>query len=191
MMGQDKRDESRDHFVDAIVADPYSRHARLGLVQWGQRYNVPLAHPNIDVQSSVSPMKDDKMTITIDPKADDGRAAWMRYGLTRMAWTTNDYEKFRKAYPGEKTYRHSLREETDALRGVIESAREQQKQGKVKQLSKDLQLLVQLEEAGLLEAYVLFARADQGIAQDYVEYRKANRDKLRRYLIEYLTSGKY
>ena len=76
-------------------------------------------------------------------------------------------------------------------RGVVQSAREQQKQGTAKQLSKDLQLLVQLEEAGLLEAYVLFARTDQGISQDYAEYRKANRDKLRRYLIEYLASGKY
>ena len=115
----------------------------------------------------------------------------MIYGLMRAAWTTNDYEKFKKEYPGEKTYRHSLREEAFALRAVVESVRNQQKDGKVKQLSQDLQLLVQLEEAGLLESYVLFARADDGIARDYVEYRKANRDKLRRYLAEYLTSGKY
>jgi hypothetical protein len=156
---------------------------------------VHLAHPKIDVQQTVTPMKDNKMTITIDPKSleksDDGRAAWMMYGLMRAAWTTNDYEKFKKEYPGEKAYRHSLREEAEALRGVIQSVREQQKAGKVKQLSNDLQLLVQLEEAGLLEAYVLFARPDEGIARDYVEYRKANRDKLRRYLTEYLASGKY
>ena len=69
--------------------------------------------------------------------------------------------------------------------------RNQQKEGKVKQLSNDLQLLLQLEEAGLLEAYVLLARPDEGVAQDYAEYRKANRDKLRRYLTEYLASGKY
>ena len=54
-----------------------------------------------------------------------------------------------------------------------------------------LDALVQFEEAGLLEAYVLFARTDEGIARDYVEYRKANRDKLRRYLTEYVASGKY
>ena len=135
------------------------------------------------------------MTITLDPKSfeksDDGSPAWMMYGLMRAAWTTNDYEKFKKEYPGEKTYRHSLREEAFALRGVIELVRNQQKEGKVKQLSQDLKLLMQLEEAGLLEAYVLFARADEGISQDYVEYRRANRDKLRRYLTEYLASGKY
>ena len=69
--------------------------------------------------------------------------------------------------------------------------RKQQKAGEIKQLSKDLQLLVRIEEAGLLEAYVLFGRADEGVARDYNEYRKANRDKLRRYLVEYLASGKY
>ncbi|HWS89821.1 MAG TPA: tetratricopeptide repeat protein [Pyrinomonadaceae bacterium] len=195
MMGQNRRDESRAHFVDAIVAEPYNRRAWVGLAQWGQRYDVRLAHPKIDVQQSVTPMKDDKMTITIDPKSleksDDGRAAWLLYGLTRAAWTTNDYEKFRKEYPAEKTYRHSLREEAFALRAVVESVRNQQKEGKVRQLSHDLQLLLQLEEAGLLEAYVLFARPDEGIAQDYAEYRKANRDKLRRYLTEYVASGKY
>jgi tetratricopeptide (TPR) repeat protein len=195
MMGQNRRDESRDHFVDAIVAEPYTRSSWVGLAQWAQKYGVRLAHPKIDVQSSVSPLKDNKMTITIDPKSleksDDGRAAWMMYGIARAAWSTNNYEMFKKAYPGEKTYRHSLREESDALRAVVEGVRNQQKAGEVKQLSKDLQFLLQLEEAGLLEAYVLFARPDEGIAQDYAEYRKANRDKLRRYLVEHLASGKY
>ena len=195
MRGPNKRDESREHFVDAIVAEPYTRSSWVGLAQWAQKYGVRLAHPKIDVQSSVSPMKDDKMTITIDPKSleksDDGSVAWMTYGLTRAAWTTNNYERFKKEYPNEKRYRHSLREEADALRGVIGVVREQQKAGQVKQLSKDLQFLLQLEEAGLLEAYVLFARANEGIAQDYAGYRKANRDKLRRYLLEYLASGKY
>jgi tetratricopeptide (TPR) repeat protein len=196
LLKQARLDEARDKYVEAVIASPYNAHTwENGLYRWANARAVRLGHPKIDVQQSVSPMKDNKMTITIDPKSfeksDDGRAAWMVYGLLRAAWTTDDYEKFRKAYPGEKTYRHSLREETEALRGVIQSVREQQKGGKVKQLSTDLQLLLQLEEAGLLEAYVLFARPDEGIAQDYVEYRKANREKLRRYLIEYLTSGKY
>jgi tetratricopeptide (TPR) repeat protein len=196
LLKQARLDEARDKYIEAVVASPYDAYTwQNGLFRWANAKAVRLAHPKIDVQQSVTPMKDNKMTITIDPKSlekvDDGRAAWMWYGLKRVAWTTNDYEKFKKEYPGEKTYRHSLREETDALRAVIEAVRNQQKEGKVKQLSKDLQLLVQLEDAGLLEAYVLFARTDDGIARDYVEYRKANRDKLRRYLIEYLASGKY
>ena len=65
------------------------------------------------------------------------------------------------------------------------------KEGKVKKLDPALGELVKLEEAGLLEAYVLFSRANEGISHDYEEYRKTNRDKLRRYLIEYIASGKY
>lgn len=196
LLKQARPDEARDKYVEAVIANPYDRHTwEDGLFRWADAKSVRLGHPKIDVQQTVTPMKNNEMTITLDPKSleksDDGRAAWMMYGLSRAAWTTNDYEKFRKAYPGEKTYRHSLREEAEALRGVVQSVREQQKTGKVKQLSPDLQVLVQLEEAGLLEAYVLFARPDEGIAQDYAEYRKANRDKLRRYLIEYPASGKY
>ncbi len=196
LLKQARLDEARDKYIDAVVANPYDRYTwENGLVRWANAKAVRLGNPKIDVQQSVTQTGENRTTITIDPKSleksDDGRAAWMWYGMTRAAWAANDHEKFRKEYPGEKTYRHSLREEADALRGVVEAVRNQQKEGKVKQLSPDLQTLVQLEEAGLLEAYVLFARTDEGIAQDYVEYRKTNRDKLHRYLAEYLASGKY
>jgi hypothetical protein len=69
--------------------------------------------------------------------------------------------------------------------------RQQTKDGKIKQLDPALAELVRLNDDGLLEAYVLFARADEGIAQDYSAYRKASRDKLRRYLVEYVASGRY
>lgn len=196
LLRQERLDEARDKYIDAIVAAPYESYTwENGLFRWANASRVRLAHPKIDVQQTVTPMKDNKMTITIDPKSleksDDGRAAWMWYGLKRAVWTTNDYERFKKEYPNEKNYRQSLREEADALRGVIGAVRNQQKEGKIKQLSTDLQVLLQLEEKGLLEPYILFARANQDIAQDYIEYRRANREKLRRYLIEYLASGKY
>jgi hypothetical protein len=40
--------------------------------------------------------------------------------------------------------------------------------------------------AGLLEPFVLLNRADNDITQDYNDYRAANRDKLRRYLDEFV-----
>ena len=107
----------------------------------------------------------------------------------RAAWTTNDFEKFRREHPGEKAYRHSLREEAEALRRVVEAVRQQTKDGKVKQLDPSLAALVKLHDEGLLEAYVLLARPDEGIARDYPAYRKDNRDKLRRYLTDYVASG--
>ncbi|PYS37996.1 MAG: hypothetical protein DMF71_17540, partial [Acidobacteria bacterium] len=51
-------------------------------------------------------------------------------------------------------------------------------------LTPSLENLVKLSNAGLLEAYLLFVRPDNGIARDYESYRAANRDKLRRYWLE-------
>ncbi|MDX6578337.1 MAG: hypothetical protein QOE96_4290, partial [Blastocatellia bacterium] len=87
-------------------------------------------------------------------------------------------------YPDEKVYRHSLKEEAAALRMVAEFAAKDLKSGKVKTLEVSLENLVRVNDAGLLEPYILFARPDQGIARDYAAYRKANRDKLRRYWLE-------
>jgi hypothetical protein len=45
---------------------------------------------------------------------------------------------------------------------------------------------VAIEQEGLLEPFVLLNRADNGIAKDYEGYRTANRDKIRRYLDEFV-----
>jgi hypothetical protein len=41
-----------------------------------------------------------------------------------------------------------------------------------------------LNDAGLLEPFVLFVRSDAGVQRDYSAYRQNNRDKLKRYLAE-------
>lgn len=196
LMYSGKQDEARDKFFEAIIVDPYSQLVWRGLSNWAERNKVTLAHPKIDIPTSVSSQANGNLSITIDEKAlkednTDGSAAWMMYGLSRAIWPTGKdgklSEKFAKAYPNEKTYRHSLAEEVDALRMVTGMIKEQEKQGKkVKQLEPSLAKLVKLDEAGLLEPYILFARADRGIAQDFPSYRKANRDKLRRYLLDYV-----
>ena len=50
----------------------------------------------------------------------------------------------------------------------------------------DLATLVKINQAGMLDPYVLLNRADAGIAQDYPAYRAANRDKVYRYLDEFV-----
>jgi hypothetical protein len=75
---------------------------------------------------------------------------------------------------------------------MAESVESQLKDGKLKESSLDASIanLLKLHREGLIEAYVLLAMADEGIARDYAEYRKNNRDKLRRYLNDYVTAGK-
>jgi len=189
LMAADRTLEARDKYIEAIVAEPYSRMTwDGGLIRWANTTGVRLSHPKIDVPTDVSSSKEGEINITIDPSLfgnkEDGSTAWIVYGLTRANWRK---EKFAKTFPQEKTYRHSLIEETEALRMVAASAKADKK---VKKLSPSLSNLVQLVNAGLLESYILLGKPDDGIARDYEEYRKTNRDKLRQYLLEYVVGVK-
>jgi tetratricopeptide (TPR) repeat protein len=188
LMKQRKFDQARDRYVEAYISEPYSRFAIGGLTQWAQITKTRLAHPDIDIPTDVT--FDDKgdakinlsMSALLGGK-DDGSFAWISYGATRSTWHK---EKFAKTFPDEKIYRHSLPEESDALQSVISLATADKK---TKNLSPSLARLKKLNDQGLLEAYILLARADQGLARDYPAYVKANRAKLRRYVMDYVITG--
>ncbi|HEX8096892.1 MAG TPA: hypothetical protein VF507_02595 [Pyrinomonadaceae bacterium] len=185
LMAVGKAEEARAKFVEAVIAEPYQRLSHGGLMQWAQKNGVRLGHPQIKSPNSVSG-GGGRTTITVDPRSlesKDGSNNWLLYDITRAAWANG---KFAKEFPEEKAYRHTLREEAEALRMVADAAAKDLKDGKVKTLEPSLAALVRLNEAGLVEAYVLFARADQGIARDYAAYRRTNRDKLRRYWNEFV-----
>ena len=57
---------------------------------------------------------------------------------------------------------------------------------KVEGLDPSLQSVIKIQEAGLLEPFVLLCRADAEIAEDYPPYRAANREKILRYLDEFV-----
>ncbi|HXI61716.1 MAG TPA: hypothetical protein VNF70_03365 [Pyrinomonadaceae bacterium] len=180
---QGKTNEARDKFIDAIVAEPYGRRAYVGLTQWAERHKVQLGHPHIVPPNSTT-TQGANTTLNIDPRtldSKDGSNEWLMYDLTRIAWQKSD---FSKNYPAEPAYRHSLKEEAAALRMVADACAKDLKSGKVKELEASLETLVKLNDAGLLEAFILFARPDEGIAHDYAAYRATNRDKLRRYWLE-------
>ncbi|MBV9959847.1 MAG: tetratricopeptide repeat protein [Acidobacteria bacterium] len=186
LMRQGKMDAARDKFVEAYITEPYNRLAPQGLIQWAQRNKVRLAHPKIEIPVNVSGDKDNAR-ITLDSAMlngkDNGLAAWLLYGGERARWKT---EKFARTYPGEKAYRHSLAEEAAALRAVLSFVESQLKEKKIKELEPSLAELKKLNDAGLLEAYILLARADAGIVEDHAAYLKTNRDQLRRYALEFV-----
>ena len=178
-----------DKYLDAVVAEPYSSSAWRGLIQYSQTNDIKLSHPKIEIPVDFSASGDGntKITLGMGDKNDDGSFAWTTYGLLRAAWQTGKDGKlskeFVKAYPNEKVYRHSLAEETDALHSVLTVLKE----GKnVKKLTPALAALKKLDDEGLLESYILVARADAGIREDYAAYRENNREKLKRYLSEYV-----
>lgn len=188
LMKQRKFEEARDRYIEAFITEPYNRFARGGLIQWAQATQTNLAHPDIAIPTNVTFDEKGDAKINLDAGAllggkDDGSFAWFSYGATRSTWRK---EKFAKTFPDEKTYRHCLAEEADALRSVLSVATADKKD---KKLSPSLTRLKKLDEEGLLESYVLLARPDDGIAQDYPAYLKQNRDKLRRYMLQYVVKG--
>lgn len=192
LSGAGKKMEARDKFIEAIIAEPYSRAPWQFLMGWAQRNQVELGHPRIDIPKSSVQKKDDKnINILINPSdKKDGTDAWSIYSIVKAGWLMD--KKFKEAFPDEKEYRHSLQEEAQALRLTAESVDTQLKKNELKENALDISIanLLKLHRAGLIEAYVLLAIPDESVARDYEKYRKDNRAKLRQYLVEFVVANK-
>jgi hypothetical protein len=93
--------------------------------------------------------------------------------------------EFRKRFPEEKEYRHSLPEESEALlaaTAVLERLAADDTSAKLIDGDTGLVLLLQLHRADLSEPYVLFSLGDAGIARDYMPWRVLHRKRLEEYL---------
>ena len=169
--------EAREKLVEGVVAEPYARETWQFLANWGDKAGVKLAHPRLDLPSSNGAPSDPDV--------------WASYTETRKRWAADD-KAFKEAYPSETSFRHSLREEVAALQAVVGNIEARLKDGQLKEqaLTPGTANLMALHKAGLLESYVLFAMADEGISKDYAGYRKQNREKLREYLNDFVTGGK-
>lgn len=185
LMKQGKPIEARDKYIEAYISEPYNQLAASAFVGYAKNHDITLSHPVVKIPTSVDQKGDGNTTITLDPdlmnRKDDGSSAWITYGIARTTWAT---KRFAEEYPNEKTYRHSLKEEADSLRMAIKTIDKKVRESD--KLDPSLANLIKMDDAGVLEAYILLARADRGIAQDYPEYRKTNRDKLKKYVVEFV-----
>jgi hypothetical protein len=182
---------AREKFIDAVVAEPYNRLAWNGLKQWAQIEKAVLLAPKIERPAApVADAKNPKnVTINIDADATDdkkhpGASAWLMYSLVRAGYQG---DVFKKDFPSEKEYRHSLKEESAALSGVAEGIKNQEV--KKADLDESLRNLVDLNDAGMLDCWILISGADRGIAQDYDAYRNAHRQLLHDYLDRFVVHG--
>ncbi len=133
---------------------------------------------------------DRKAAITITPdalgKKGGAAAASLLYAGVRLQWQR---EKFKQQFPNEAAYRHTLKEEAEALgtvADVVARERDDKQGGGEKDMDPELAGLIRIRDAGLLEAYILLFRPDAGIAQDYAVYRATNREKLLRLMDEFV-----
>ena len=192
LMRQGRATEAGDKFVESYIAEPYSQLARAGFLNWAEKVHVTLSHPQVELPARVDKRSEKETNITFDVnmlKNDDksgSTAAWLTYSLVRANWAASE---FLKQHPNEKTYRHSLKEEAAALRAALKTL-DEQKNVKAGNIDPSLQVIRKLDKEGLLEAFILLALPDEGIASDFKAYRTTNIENLRRYVKQYvLTNG--
>ena len=188
-MRQDKKDEGRTKYINALIAEPYNPMTWNGIRNFISSNKLELKMPDIQrpqrfdgtgellvAEQDTGDSGDDKSKST-----PDGTGAWAYYNEVAREWRN---KKFHERFPDEKEYRHTLEEEKEALELVAEKVNEDIKKGilKSKELNPGLITLLELQASGLLEPYILFHLADKGIVKDYPVYRESNRDKLEQYL---------
>ena len=186
LMAQGKMKESRSKFIEGLVANPYTQSSWAGLNGWLRKNRQAYNKLNIQTPQPPAPAANGGTNITIDPSTlgkNNGGEAWITYPMERALWRN---EKFVKEFPRAKSYRHSLKEEVSALSVVASVFDENKKKGKIKNPDPALILLSQIKADGFLEPYVLLVRPDEGIAQDYMVYQAANRDKLIQFVDKYV-----
>jgi predicted Zn-dependent protease len=181
---------AKNKFIDAIVAEPYNKYAWQGLQQWAVRQKAVLNSPKIDrpAAPAVDPKNPKNITININPDAldknNEGSFAWVAYASKRALFRGDE---FKKQFPNEQEYRHTLKEEDEALSLVVTLVR----QNKIppEKLDESLRNLLEVYDAGMLDCWILINGADQGIVQDYAAYRDAHRQLLHDYLVRFVVHG--
>jgi len=175
---------AKEKFIDAIVAEPQNKFARQGLQQWAQIEKAVVLAPKIDRPAApvIDPNKPNNITVNVDPEMTDETkhpeaGAWLMYSITRAKYRNDE---FKKDFPGEKEYRHTLKEEDGALSLVVTVIKE--RKTPLANLDESLRNLVEVSNAGMLDCWILISGADEGIAKDYDAYRDGHRQLLHDYM---------
>jgi tetratricopeptide (TPR) repeat protein len=186
LIKQGEMARARAKAIQAVVAEPYNPITWRALQYWAKANSMQLRSIHINVKSQVEQKDDKNITLTLDDKQSAGAgAAWMAYGMVKTLWRMED---FKKNFPQEKQYRHSLLEESQALSSAAEilAGSKGKKKRAGETTDPDLAILLELYQAKMIAPYVLLNAADEGIAKDYDAYRAKNRDKLEAYLSEFV-----
>jgi tetratricopeptide (TPR) repeat protein len=169
--------KARSMLIRAAVAEPYNKIVWREIRAW-----AVINHTAFNIVYLPIPRLPKTAASTAGP-AEGIAAAWRAFYSVKVRWRSG--VSFHERYPRELTYRHSLAEESEALSAAAQTLQRLAAQDKGAQaVSVDpiAPLLLRVYEAGLIDAYVLFSLGDDGIAQDYTEYRAKHRAQLEGYL---------
>jgi tetratricopeptide (TPR) repeat protein len=181
-----RNNEARDKYIKSVLAEPYTRASWMALRQWADRVKQPFN--GILLQNKSSAKTAGKAAGTLDEHTlDQSRpetAGWNAYDGTRAAWKQS---KFKREFPNETAYRRSMKEEADALNSLVKVLEpEAITEKKARQIDPTLLELIEINQKGLLESFVLLNRADPEIAKDYPAYHADHADKLYEYMDEFV-----
>ena len=176
--------KSRTMLIHAAVAEPYSKMVWREIRAWAKINHTAfnIVYVGIPLPRN-APAKDAATQNARNAPSPEVSAAWQAYFAIKSEWKKGG--RFLKEFPQEEEYRHSLREETEALTAavkILEELKEDKKTADLVGNDPTASLLLKLHEAGLIDPYVLFSLGDDDIAKDYVAYRAKKRDKLETYM---------
>ena len=176
-----RKDDALEKYLQAFIADPYNGYTWRALQAGWQALglNPKIPAPGL-ANASVKPDGEGKQAITLGK---DFTVLDVAYSGARAKWQS---EHPLTGTPAP-AYRQTLAEETAALQTLLviwqemQSATGPEAEAQAKataSLAPAMNQLRAINEAGLLEAHILYFRANHDVAADYPEYRDANRAKL-------------
>lgn len=177
---------ARTFSIEAIVAEPYNAIPWRALAVWANTSHVRLQFDKIKPGCTVTPSGQTKVNVIVAPDQEpDAVTVWTAYCGVRSAWHE---QEFKKQFPKETEYRHSMPEEAAALNAAARVSEETLQKSPDSPIAKDpsIQLLLRVHKAQLIEPCVLISGVDREIAPDYVAYREKNREKIQQYLGEFV-----
>ena len=164
--------KARAMLIHAAVAEPYNKIVWREIRAWATINNIEFNPVYVGIPRPKE-----------DTKSPDINSAWRTYFSVKEDWRNGSW--FQKQFPQEPGYRHSLLEESEALTAAakaLEKLKQDKKTAETVTSDPVAGLLMKLQQAGVIEPYVLFSLGDDGIAKDYKSYRAKNRAKLEEYM---------
>ena len=173
--------KARSMLIHAAVAEPYNN------IVWREIRAWALINTAFKlVYLPIPRVAKDADSILASGQPPQLLSAWRAYHAVIADWRKGG--KFEKQFP-QDAYRHSLREESEALTAaamVLQTLRQDEQSAELVTGNTVAGLLLKLHEADLIDPYVLFSLGDDGIARDYKAYRAVNRAKLEEYMDKFV-----
>lgn len=171
-----------ERHAEAFVAWPYSGLAWQALTNVARQTGRLRPLPGRDLPQASISREGDQTQIGLPPTPGMMTVA---YALARAKWV----DEQAKLNPGEP-FRNTLAEETAGLRALTTLANElrnapdpsEAATKELKALQATIDQLNDLDRDGLLESFILYLRANEGIAGDYAAYRRDHRERLREFV---------